>query len=323
MRDVFASKLTELGKNDPRLFLVTGDLGFGVFEEFAEKYPKRFLNAGVAEQNMVGVAVGLALEGRVVFAYSIANFSTFRCLEQIRNDICYHRANVKVVSMGGGFSYGSLGISHHATEDLGVMRTLPNMTVVAPGDLWEVQQAIQAMVDLEGPCYLRLDKTNAGFNQRPEEFFEIGKARRLMEGGELTLISIGGILNVVLRAAEKLRKIGIKCRVVSMHTLKPLDKEEIIDAVKNTGGILTIEEHTIEGGLGGAVAETCLDDRVIPLHFKRIGLRNRFSAIVGTQGYLRQQLGMDEVCIISTVQQLLTGNIKKSTVGGFEDKKIL
>jgi len=251
MRDAFASKLMQLGESDPRIFLVTGDLGFGVFEKFAKKCPSQFLNVGVAEQNMTGVAVGLALEGRIVFNYSIANFSTLRCLEQIRNDICHHRVNVNVVSMGGGFSYGSLGISHHATEDLGVMRTLPNMTIVAPGDLWEVQQATQAIVNIDGPCYFRIDKTNAGFTQRPNEVFEIGKARRLVEGNELTLVCIGGILSVVLRAAEKLREVGLQCRVVSMHTLKPLDQIEIFDAVKNTGGILTVEEHTVEGGLGG------------------------------------------------------------------------
>ena len=323
MRDAFASKLMQLGESDPRIFLVTGDLGFGVFEKFDKKCPSQFLNVGVAEQNMTGVAVGLALEGRIVFNYSIANFSTLRCLEQIRNDICHHRVNVNVVSMGGGFSYGSLGISHHATEDLGVMRTLPNMTIVAPGDLWEVQQATQAIVNVDGPCYFRIDKTNAGFTQRPNEVFEIGKARRLVEGNELTLVCIGGILSVVLRAAEKLREVGLQCRVVSMHTLKPLDQIEIFDAVKNTGGILTVEEHTVEGGLGGAVAETCLDHGIIPRCFKRIGLREGFSSIAGTQEYLRQQFGMDEASIVSAAQKLLIKNSKKSDADSLKDEKVI
>ena len=323
MRDAFASKLMQLGESDPRIFLVTGDLGFGVFEKFAKKCPSQFLNVGVAEQNMTGVAVGLALEGRIVFNYSIANFSTLRCLEQIRNDICHHRVNVNVVSMGGGFSYGSLGISHHATEDLSVMRALPNMTVVAPGDLWEVQQATQAIVNVDGPCYFRIDKTNAGFTQRPNEVFEIGKARRLVEGNELTLVCIGGILSVVLRAAEKLREVGLQCRVVSMHTLKPLDQIEIFDAAKNTGGILTVEEHTIEGGLGGAVAGTCLDNGIIPRCFKRIGLREGFSSIAGTQEYLRQQFGMDEASIVSAAQKLLIKNSKRSDADSLKDEKVI
>jgi transketolase len=305
MRDVFIGKLMELAENDPRLLLITGDLGFGVFDEFLEKYPDRFLNAGVAEQNMTGMATGIAMEGRIVFTYSIGNFPVFRCLEQIRNDACYHMANVKIVSIGGGFSYGSLGISHHATEDLAVMRSLPNMTIVSPGDLWETQNATEALINTEGPCYFRLDKSHACSTGRAGEVFQIGKARRLIDGNELTLMAIGGILGVVLKAAEKLEKEGIKCRVVSMHTLKPLDEDEIFDAVQNTGGIITIEEHTINGGLGGAVAELCLENGRIPQCFKRIGLQDKFSSLVGDQEFLRKNYEMDDAYIIFTVKHLL------------------
>jgi len=304
MRDVFIGKLTELAENDPRIFLITGDLGFGVFEEFIEKYPDQFLNAGVAEQNMTGLATGMALEGRIVFTYSIGNFPIFRCLEQIRNDACYHKANVKVVSIGGGFSYGSLGISHHATEDLAVMRSLPNMTVVSPGDLWETQHATEALINTEGACYFRLDKSNAGSTGKPGEVFQIGKSRRLANGSDLTLIVIGGILGVVLKAARKLAEEGIQCRLVSMHTLKPLDEEEIFDAVDNTGGIITVEEHTVEGGLGGAIAEICMQNGRIPRLFRSIGLQGKFSSIVGTQEYLREKYGMDESSVISSVKDL-------------------
>src|SRR5688500_10116442 len=172
---------------------------------------------------MTGLATGLALEGHIVFTYSIANFPTLRCLEQIRNDACYHDANVNVVAIGGGFSYGVLGISHHATEDLSILRALPGITVVSPGDDWETTQAVSALARTPGTSYLRLDKSSAGNTARPAERFAIGRARQLREGADLTLIATGGILGVVLSAQERLSRVGVECRVISMHTIKPLD----------------------------------------------------------------------------------------------------
>ncbi len=308
MRDAFIRVLGELAKNDSRIMLVTGDLGFKVFDEYALNYPRQFLNAGVAEQNMMGLATGLALEGRIVFVYSIANFPILRCLEQVRNDACYHQANVKIVSIGGGFSYGALGISHHATEDLSIMRALPEISVMAPGDLWETEEATKAMVDIPGTCYFRLDKSNAGYTNIDSEKFEFGKARCLKEGHDATLISTGGILNEVLKAYELLKEKGIFCRVLSLHTLKPLDLESILKAASETEAVLTIEEHTIEGGLGGAVAENFLECGVIPKKFKRIGLKSGFSSIVGSQQFLRKTYGVDAESIVSNVVQLLNSN---------------
>jgi transketolase len=305
MRDAFIKVLGELAKNDPRIILVTGDLGFKVFDEYALNFPKQFLNAGVAEQNMMGLATGLALEGRVVFVYSIANFPILRCLEQIRNDACYHQSNVKIVSIGGGFSYGALGISHHATEDLSIMRALPEISVMAPGDLWETEETTKAMVDIPGTCYFRLDKSNAGYTNTESEKFEFGKARCLKEGRDATLISTGGILNEVLKAHELLSAKGIECRVLSLHTLKPLDLESIFKAAKETNAILTIEEHTIEGGLGGAVAENLLEYGVLPNKFHRIGLKTGFSSVVGSQNYLRKVYKMDAQSIAQSVSRLL------------------
>src|SRR5882757_6882308 len=161
MRDHFVKRLSEMAETDSRITLMTGDLGFGVLTDFQKRFPKQFINAGVAEQNMTGLATGLALDGRTVFTYSIANFPTLRCLEQIRNDICYHEANVKVVAIGGGFSYGALGISHHATEDIAIMRSLPGMTVLCPGDVHEAIEATTIAYRTPGPCYLRLDKSAA------------------------------------------------------------------------------------------------------------------------------------------------------------------
>ena len=311
MRDAFVERLTDLATTDPRIFLITADLGFGVFTNFAQRLTKQFLNVGVAEQNMTGIATGLALEGRIVFTYSLANFPTLRCLEQIRNDACYHDANVKIVSMGGGFSYGALGISHHATEDLSILRALPQITVVAPGDNWEASEATAALANTSGTCYLRLDKSTAGFTNRPDEVFTLGKARQLREGSDITLVSTGGILTVVLNVAKLLAQQGVECRIISMHTIKPLDTNTLYDAAKNTGGIVTVEEHTVEGGLGSAVAEVCLENGILPEVFYRIGLRDGFSSIVGSQEYLRIRYKMYETSISATVMKLLRDKFSK------------
>ena len=194
MRTAFFKSLLEMAEQDDRVFLTVGDLGFSVVEPFVSRFPHRYLNTGIAEQNMTGIAAGLALSGKVVFTYSIANFTTLRCLEQIRNDAAYHDANVKVVSVGGGFSYGAMGVSHHATEDLAIMRSLPSVTVVAPGDLWETAEATSALIAHPGTCYLRLDKTMTTNTARPGETFVLGKARRLREGNDITIITTGGIL---------------------------------------------------------------------------------------------------------------------------------
>jgi transketolase len=306
VRDTFIASLTGLAKNDPRVFLITGDLGFAVLDDYSRTYPRQFLNAGVAEQNMTGLATGLALDGRIVFTYSIGNFPTLRALEQIRNDAAYHDANVNVVAVGGGFSYGALGISHHATEDLAILRSLPGLTVVAPGDDWETEHAVPALAALPGTTYLRLDRASAGRTQREGETFVLGKARRLREGTDVTLVSIGGILGVTLAAADELAaQHGIRARVLSMHTLVPLDVESLMDAARETGAVITVEEHSVHGGLGGAVAENLLEAGVVPRAFHRVGLRHGFSSIVGSQDYLRTRYGLDAPAIIETVRRVV------------------
>jgi len=306
MRDHFIKRLCEIAEKDTRIMLVTGDLGFGVFNEYRQRFPRQFINAGVAEQNMTGIATGLALEGRIVFTYSIANFPTLRCLEQIRNDACYHGANVKIVSIGGGFSYGSLGISHHATEDLAIMRSLPDITVVSPCGFWETMEATEAIIHLQGTCYLRLDKS-AG-NDMPlssEDKFNIGKARVLKEGNDCAIIVTGGILAEVWKAIDLLEAKGISVKLISMHTIKPIDKKTILDTCKDVGTIITVEEHTVHGGLGGVVAETLLDHGVYPTAFLRIGLEAGFSSIVGSQEYLRKQYGLDAKTICNRINNII------------------
>ena len=305
MRDSFVKALTELAENDRQVMLLTGDLGFGIFDDFSARFPKQFLNVGVAEQNMTGVATGLAMEGRTVFTYSIANFSTLRCLEQIRNDACYHEVNVNIVASGGGFTYGALGMSHHATEDLSILRALPGVTVVAPGDAWESAEATRALAANPGVGYLRIEKNIPINTYRQGEQFQLGTARRVREGEHLTFLCCGGILMEALRAADQLSKQGIEARVVSVHTLKPLDEEEIYSAARETGGIITVEENNILGGLGGAVAEICLEAGAVPKFFKRVGLPDTYSSIVGSQNYLRARYKIDSTAIIDTARHLL------------------
>jgi len=307
MRDTFIAELEKQAECNPGVMLVTGDLGFGVFNDYRKKYPEQFINAGVAEQNMTSLATGLALEGHVVFTYSIANFPTLRCLEQIRNDACYHNANVKVISIGGGFSYGALGISHHATEDLAIMRSLPDITVVSPCGLWETTRATRAIANQQGTCFLRLDKSFGEDSPSDEnEEFCLGKARILRDGSDLSIFVTGGILEEVLQTADALETEGISVQVVSVHTLKPLDTETITSACRKTGRVITVEEHTLYGGLGGAIAETLMDAGQFPKAFLRIGLEAGFSSIVGNQKYLRQQYGLDTQTITSRIKTMLS-----------------
>ena len=305
MRDAFVSSLTELAAADPAILLVTGDLGFGVLTDFARRFPRQYVNAGVAEQNMTGLATGIALEGRTVFTYSIGNFPTLRCLEQIRNDACYHEANVKIVSVGCGMSYGALGISHHATEDISILRALPSITVVSPCDRWEAREATRALAARPGTALLRLDKSAAPQTVKPGETFQIGKARTVREGSDVTLVATGGILVEVLAAAGLLESHSIHCRVLSMHTIKPLDTATLCVAAAETGGIVTVEEHTVEGGLGGAVAENLLELGAVPRFFLRIGLRDGFSSVVGSQQYLRKIYSLDARSIAQAVSAKL------------------
>ena len=311
MRGAFFRTLVKLAECDERIYLIVGDLGFGVAETFAQRFPCRFLNAGVAEQNMTGMAAGLALSGKIVFTYSIANFPVLRCLEQIRNDVCYHGANVKIVAVGGGLAYGSLGSSHHATEDLAIMRSLPHMTVVAPGDPTEAEAATQAVAEHQGPCYLRLGRAGESTVHRGLISFQLGKAIQVRRGTDLTLISTGGLLETAVQVAEILSKKNLQARVLSMHTLKPLDIDTLLAAARETGEIYTLEEHSVIGGLGSAVAEVLAESGAESVTFKRFGLPSSFSCKIGTQEYLRAQHGLsaesvaEAICSISEKARIL------------------
>jgi transketolase len=305
MRTAFIETLFELAKKDSRIVLITGDLGFGVVNRFMGELPKQFVNAGVAEQNMTGMAAGMALSGKIVFTYSIANFPVIRPLEQIRNDVCYHNANVRIVPVGGGMAYGSLGPSHHATEDIALMRVMPNMLVVAPGDPAETRLAVSVLIDHQGPAYLRLGRAGEPAVHSSSPAFELGKAITVRVGSDVTLISTGGMLYDAVQAADALGELGIKTRVISMHTVKPLDEDVVLAAARETRAVFTLEEHSIIGGLGGAVAELLLESCIRPSIFKRIGLSSGFSSAVGTQEFLRARYGLDTKGIVNSVLEAL------------------
>jgi transketolase len=304
MRDRFIQALCELAEVNPRIMLITGDLGFAVFDEYRRRFPSQFINAGVAEQNMTLVATGMALEGHIVFTYSIGNFPTLRCLEMIRNDAAYHGANVKIVSIGGGFSYGPLGISHHATEDLSVMRSLPDVTCVSPTSLWEASEATKAIAAHPGTCFLRLDK-DRGPDGPASEPFVLGRPRLLRAGRDVAFITTGGVLSEVVKAADALEKSSVFSSIYSVHTLKPFDGDSIITAARTHKAIVTVEEHTVHGGLGGLILETLADVGAVPPKFLRVGLEGCFSSVVGSQAYLRAVFRMDAESIACRTQLLL------------------
>ena len=324
MRNEFVHTLAEIARKDRNTILVTGDLGFGVLEEFARKFPTQYINAGVAEQNMTGLAVGLALEGKIVYTYSIGNFPSLRCLEQIRNDACYHNANIKIVSVGGGFAYGALGFSHHATEDLGIMRTMPHMTVVAPGDAVETKAAVWGIQHTQGPCYVRLGRGGEPVVHGNAMVFRIGRAIQMYEGEDAILISTGGILGNVCEARNRLSRSGLSVGLYSMHTIKPIDREAIWEAARKTKLIVTVEEHSVVGGLGGAVAEVLAEMGNPRARLRFLGIGSPCHAVVGDQKYLRAMNGLSVESIVRTVQSAVEViNSPQQSVDGIEEPCVL
>lgn len=305
MRDTVIRTLIELGKEDKDVELITGDLGFGVLKSFWETLPNQFINAGIAEQNMTGVAAGMALEGKKVFTYSIGNFPTLRCLEQIRNDCAYHNANVNVICVGGGYVYGSLGMSHHATEDIAILRALPDVTVICPGDPMEASLAVKKIAQTDGTCYLRLGRGGEQNVNTVIKEFEIGKAYKLREvknlNRKVAVFSTGAILEETSKACDMLEQQGIAVEQYSFPTVKPIDRKVIEDCANRFDNIFTVEEHNIVGGFGGAVAEVLAEcGGKAKLH--RIGIDDFYCIEVGSQAYLREQVGINAEGIVRKVK---------------------
>jgi transketolase len=304
MRNAFVETLCELAVQDERIWLLTGDLGYSVLERFATQFPRRYVNAGVAEQNLTGVAAGLAHSGKIVFTYSIANFPIMRCLEQVRNDVCYHKLNVKIVAVGGGVAYGTHGYTHHSVEDIAVMRALPNMTVVAPGDPVETALATRAVLDHNGPCYVRLGKGGERTVHEHEPKFQLGRAIVLREGDDVTLISTGAILGEAVEAAELLAQRSIQAGVLSMPTVKPLDIDAVLAAASRSRLVVTIEEHNVVGGVGSAVAEVLAEMDGDRARLLRCGV-TASPYVIGSQAHLRRVNGLDAEGLARMIRQVL------------------
>lgn len=301
MRDTFVRTLVELAKQDKNIELVTGDLGFGVLKPFWEQCPDQFTNAGIAEQNMTSMAAGMALEGKNVFTYSIGNFPTLRCLEQIRNDCAYHRANVTVVCVGGGFVYGSLGMSHQATEDLAILRALPEIVVMAPADTVEAEECTKALAKYQGTAYLRLGRGGEKRIHEKIDGFQIGKAIKVHDGTRIAIFSTGAIFEEVTAAHDELKERGYNPAVFTFPTVKPIDRETIERISSKFNLVVSVEEHNVVGGFGGAVAEIMAEMKEKKAHLLRIGLNDEYSVRVGNQKYLRRQYGMDSEAIVKKI----------------------
>ena len=297
MRDAFIKALIELAKRDNNVELITGDLGFGVLKPYWDCLPNQFTNVGIAEQNMTSVAAGMALEGKTVFTYSIGNFPTLRCLEQIRNDCAYHDANVKIICVGGGFAYGALGMSHHATEDIAIMRSLPNIVVMAPADITETIEATKAIYQYKGTCYLRLGRGGEKQFHTYIENFNIGKALQIKKGDNVALFSTGAIIDEVIKADEILTENGINSSIYTFPTIKPIDEDCIIKCSKKHALIVTVEEHNVIGGFGSAVAEIVSELNGKKAIMLKIGINDVYSSMVGSQLYLRSYYGIDAKAI--------------------------
>lgn len=272
--------------------VLNGDLGYAVLENFIEKLSGQYFNCGVAEQNMTGVAAGLAIEGMIPVIYSAIPFVTMRNFEQIRNDICYQHLNVKIVGVGAGFYYGPYGHTHHAVEDISILRVLPEITIIAPGDITETRLATLTLIKHKGPCYLRLGRADklSVYNKDPN--FQIGKGIIVKSGKDVTIFASSTMLYNGAKVSESLEDRHISTRLVSMPTIKPLDEELIRRCVRETKAIFTLEEHSIIGGLGSAVAEV-IAEYGQPVVFKRIGVPDRFTQVIGRQEFMRHANGLE------------------------------
>lgn len=292
MRNTFIKTLSELAETNPDIFLICGDLGYSVLEIFADKFPDRFLNIGIAEQNMMGVATGLSMEGYNVFTYSIGNFPTLRCMEQIRYDICYHNANVKVVAVGGGYAYGPLGVSHHTTEELGMLRTIPNLQVTSPGDPAEVAGVTKYFGSYKGPGYIRLNKTGEKIIHSEQINFTEPSAISIIANQNPIAICATG--DMVGYAHKYISEHSLKADLFSFPFVSPLDLPKVKIIGESYSKVITLEEHQLNGGFGSAIIEALNDLyaagklNAFP-KVQRVGIPNQFVGYAGTQDFLREQ----------------------------------
>lgn len=304
MRSAYLETLYDLAVKDKNVFALISDNGAIVYDKYREDLPKQYINAGIAEANMVAMAAGMASRGKIPFAYTIGAFLAYRAYEFILNDVCLQNQNVKMIGIGAGCSYSLLGPSHHTIYDLAVLRPLPNLTLLSPASPMEVKKSVQAAYEINGPVYIRL-----GTNREPEVYkddyeFVVGKGIELRNGTYVTIVGTGNILADVLKASEQLEGQGISVRVINIHTLKPLDREIIVKAARETKMLITVEEHSINGGLGSAVAEVLAEEN-LQTKFQRIGIKDTFVKGYGTHEQVKAMNGLSEKDIYRTVMDLL------------------
>lgn len=308
MRTAFIKMLSSLANNDKAVLLLTGDLGFGIFDDFRKEYPQQFFNMGVAEANMVSVAAGLALEDKKPFIYSIAPFLTMRPYEQIRNDICFHGAKVVLAAAGGGFSYGSNGPSHHALTDIALMRALPEMTVFTPADIHETSWAVKTAYAQQGPSYIRLGRNSeVCVHAKPLNGQDIQRGIVLSEGIDIAILVSGFILSNAMRAKDELIKRGHTVRLISFPLIKPLSEHLVIDAFQQCSVVFTVEEHSFIGGFSSAVTELALAqglalDKLCPIAAPDITIHE-----TGSHEYLRRKAGLDSNGILLRMLKFIEG----------------
>lgn len=302
-RKGFGEALAELGRENPNIVAITSDVKGSVnVNYFAEKFPERFINSGVAEQNGCNIAAGLSLVGKIPYFALYGCFATTRCMDMLRTTVCYGNLNVKIAGSHGGLITGEDGASHQALEELGLMRVLPNMTVIIPSDYWEARKATKAVAEINGPCYLRLGRASIPVITGEHDPFEVGKAVVLRDGGDVAIVACGVMVYEALSAAEMLSGKGIEATVINLHTVKPIDKDTLVDAARKCGAVVTAEEHQIHCGMGSAVAEVLVSNHPVPMEF--IGVNDRYG-ISGPGMDLLVKFGLKDVNIVEAVNRVL------------------
>ena len=304
MRKTSLNKVYEHALKDERIVFIGSDLGAGTLDDFKRDIPERFFMEGVSEAHVVGMASGMAMDGRIVYVNTIATFLTRRCFEQLVNDACLHEAKVRLIANGGGLVYAPLGPTHLATDDIAILRAIPNMTIVAPSDAEEMKRLIPQTIDWPGPLYIRLAKGGDKVVSRDDLPFEIGRAIELRPGGDVTLVTTGVTLQVALDAAARLAGEGIDAGVLHMHTIKPLDAAALMERLSKVPAMVTIEEHSLMGGLGSAVAELIAESDMA-VSFRRIGIPDVFPHQYGRQEDLMRTYGITPENVAAVAADML------------------
>ena len=304
MRNAFAKEITTLAKSVPNLVLLSGDIGNRLFDEYKDVKNSNFLNCGIAEANMMGVAAGLAMSGLKPIIYTITPFTTKRCFEQIRVDVCYHNVPVIIIGTGSGLSYASLGPTHHSLEDFAIFRAIPNITILAPSDSVELKKCLHEALKMDTPVYMRIGKKGESVVTEESSILQIGKSVNFKKGKDVCLIGTGTIMSEVLEASELLEKNGVSTHVEGFHTIKPLDKKSLQRLFKSSNVISVIEEHSSIGGLFGAISEwKSLENNFNNTHLLSLGTKDEFMHEVGTQQHARRKNGIDALTIFNKTFQ--------------------